>query len=132
MSEEATPILAHDALEFWCRQLALSPQEAAAVRRTGTIARERRGRNRQVFQLAFRLEGARRTKYLAASETAIAPLRDSLSCLRAQRRRLRSLKELARQARRAVKVSRGQLRGALEREGYYLHGERIRRCRADH
>lgn len=108
--------------------LGLSTEDIAALKRQGSIAREKRG-NRTVYKLRWRVGAKQRIKYLG-TETARADgmeyqLRQHQSICRIKKQ----LRDLGREGMAILREAKVRLEPFLEARGLAFHGLEIRRRR---
>lgn len=111
------------------QRLRLSPEEIAAVARTGFVARERRGPACVVYKLRFRIGARQCVRYLGVDTEWVAAVREALRELQRARDALRNLRRLAIQARAFLRELKPRLAANAEHEGYHFHGLALRRAR---
>ncbi len=106
-------------------QLRLSPEELAAVQRSGVVVEQLRGR-RVVYRLRFRVQGKLRNFYLSRDGPAPELVRDALHQHRQERREDRQLITEIKKLVQETRAFKKALKQPLQQQGLYQHGFEIR------
>ncbi|MBN8629161.1 MAG: hypothetical protein J0M17_27120 [Planctomycetes bacterium] len=122
---------AAETAEHFFEQIGLRSVDVAALKRSGTITQETRGRSTVISKLRYRLAGRQIVKYLGIDQDFVRRVGEQLETLQAADRRCRRLRRLAAETRSVLREVRDRLRPALREAGFTFHGQVIRRSRSN-
>lgn len=109
--------------------LGLSKDDFCALRRRGTVSREKR-HGRVVFKLRFRTETGRQcVRYIGNDPSVADVIRCELQDLQLHRRVVADLKRLEAKARKLLRHGKKDSEGVIEAIGFYYHGFSLRKRR---
>lgn len=114
-------------IRIW-QGLRLTQEELCAIRHTGYIIAEQRGRKVR-YRLRFRIGPRLHSRCLGSDPATVAHLRAALAQLRAETEAWRAVAEILRRGARFIKQISVHFTPALEDAGYHLHGRTVRRKR---
>jgi len=110
--------------------LSLNDEDLNALRRQGSVCREKRG-GETYYKLRFRSAGGQqRVRYLGKDLTVATKIRQELEVLQFPRRQLQSLRRNNIDARKLLHRVKQTSRSGLEELGFCYHGFQIRKRRS--
>jgi hypothetical protein len=116
--------------ERFFRRIGLRSVDVAALKRSGTITQETRGRGTVIYKLRYRREGRQVVKYLGVDRSFVRHVGEQLALLQVPARRRRRLRRVAAETRSVLHDVRARVRSTLQEAGFTFHGLTIRRSRS--